>query len=114
MSLITDMRRQYAVWWKRSVTPDKFGNFTFDPPIEIQCRWVEQLGQILDKDGEAVNTRSTVYVDRVMSIGDCLAKGILTTNTPLDPRPEYGAIPIVGWKDTPDFDAVEHLLTAYL
>jgi hypothetical protein len=114
MSLITEMRLQNAVWWKRHAKPDKFGAFQFDPPIEIDCRWEDVIGQVLDEKNEAIDSKAHVYVDRVMSIGDCLARGILTTNTPIDPRPDYGALPIIGWRDTPDFDNIEHLLEAFL
>lgn len=114
MSLITDMRKQVAVWWSRSATPDNFGSYTFAGPVEIACRWVDQIGEFRNARAEALNSKAVVYVDREMKVGDMLAKHELDTNTPLEPLPEYGALPIVAWGDTPDFDNREHLLTAYL
>lgn len=114
MSLITDMRHQFAVWWKRKPTPNRFGAFEFEGPVEIRCRWVDQSGEFRNAKAEAVNSKAVVSVDRVMSVGDMLAKGELNSNTPTDPRPEYGASEIIAWDDTPDIDNVEHLLRAFL
>lgn len=114
MSLITDMRKQKAVWWKRSTRPDKFGAYTFADPVEIDCRWTDQVGEFRNAKGEAQNSKAVVYVDRVMSIGDMLMKNEMNSNTPDNPKPEFGAMPIIAWEDTPDFDAVEHLYTAHL
>lgn len=114
MSLITDMRKQTAVWWKRSDTPDEFGRFTFAAPVEIACRWVDQIGEFRNAKAEALNSKAIVYVDRVMDVDDMLMKGDLQTNTPLDPTGLKLAYPIMAFGDVPDLDNLEHLLTAYL
>lgn len=115
MSLIVDMRKQVAVWWKRSAAPDEFGEFTFDYPVEISCRWVDQIGEFRNAKGEALNSKAVVYVDRPMNVGDMLQKGEMDTGTtPTDPRPELGALPIIAFGDTPDLDNIEHLYTAHL
>jgi hypothetical protein len=114
MSMIVDMRKQTAVYWKRNPTPDEFGAFTFEDPIEIKCRWVDQIGEFRNAKAEALNSKAVVYVDRPMDVEDMLMKGDLETTTPLDPRGLKDAFKVIAFGDTPDLDNFEHLYTAYL
>lgn len=115
MSLITEMRKQHAVWWSRSAFPNEFGEYTYAGPVEIKCRWVDVIGQFRNAKGEAMDSKSQVFVDRVMKVGDYLKKGEMDTGTtPESPADDQLAYPIIGWGDTPDLDNLEHLLTAHL
>lgn len=115
MSLITEMRLQKAVWWKRSASPDEFGRYNFAEPVEIDCRWVDARGQFRNAKGEAQDSRAVIYVDREMDVGDMLKKGEMDTGTtPLDPSNDGLAYPIIFFGDTPDFDNLEHLYTVHL
>src|SRR2546430_1853690 len=84
MSIITKMRKKKAVLWRR-LTPDKYGKFTFDLPVEIACRWEDVAQEFMDHVGEKSLSQSVVYVDRVIKIGDRLMKGELTSSVPDDP-----------------------------
>lgn len=72
MSLIVTMRRQKAVWWERNPTPDKFGKYAFQPPVEFKCRWDDTAKEFVSPKIEKLVSRSVVYADRVMKPGDYL------------------------------------------
>lgn len=76
MSLIKRMRKQKAVWW-RKVAANRFGVVTWANPVEIACRWTDISEQVLDPKGEVFVSRSFVYVDRYISIGDRIRLGTL-------------------------------------
>lgn len=107
------MRRQKAVWWKR-LTPDEFGVFTFDDPVEIDCRWDDCVKSFDTMKGETLMSTAVVYVDREMSVGDRLKKGEFDSNTPDDPLADDTAYEIQRFDINPNFRNTENLLTAYI
>lgn len=112
MSIITRMQKQRAIWWKR-LAPDKYGNFSFDPPIEIACRWDDVNENFIDPRGEQLTTHALVYVDRVMLPGDRLKLGELETDTPDNPL-DIDTHDIKRMDINPNFKATEFLRVAYL
>ncbi len=76
MSLIKRMRKQKAVWWRKS-SINRFGDVVWSDPVEIACRWTDISEQVLDPKGEVFVSRSFVYVDRHLQIGDRLRLGTL-------------------------------------
>lgn len=113
MRIITRMRKQKAVWWKRT-TPNEFGAFSFEEPVEIMCRWEEAVGQVLGSAGEMVPSKTMVYVDRDMSIGDKLKLGEEDSDTPSDPKDDPLAYEIQGWQKIPTLRATQFLRIATL
>lgn len=114
MSLIKRMRKQDAVWWKRNPEPDRFGNFSFDPPVAIRCRWDDSLVEFLDAQGERRISRSVVYVDRLMTPGDMLREGEMLSDEPEDPLSITTAYEIKRFDKNPNIKASESLLTAFI
>jgi len=112
MSIIVRMRKQHAVWWKR-LTADRFGNFSFDGPVEISCRWDDTNENFIDARGEELTSHALVYVDRPMSPGDRLMIGELDTNTPTNPL-DADTHDIKRMDTNPNFKATEFLRVAYL
>ncbi len=84
MSIVVRMRKQKAVWWKRQ-TPDRYGQFSFDLPVEIKCRWDDNQQNMRKDLEEKEESTATVYVDRLMVVGDRLKYGPIDSNTPDDP-----------------------------
>lgn len=113
MSLITSMRRQTAVYWKR-LTPNKFGQYSYDEPVQVDCRWDDAGREYRDKEGEKNVSTAVAYPDQVMFIGDRMMKGDLDSFTPLDPTGLMEAHEVVGFDQNPNFRNTETLLTAYL
>lgn len=112
MSIITKMRKQEAIYWKR-LTPDQYGKYSFDSPVEISCRWEDKASEFLDSTGQKQVSRSIVYVDRVISVGDRLMRGEMDSNTPADPL-TADSFEVRRFDQEPNLKATEFLLTAYL
>lgn len=117
MSVISKMRKQFAVWWARNEPPDRYGRYTFAEPVEVACRWDDKSEQYKDRQGQLAYSTSTVYVDRVMHPGDRLMRGNLETDTPSDPLDESIsglASEIVAFEHILNFKGTEPFYTAYL
>ena len=115
MAIIKTMRKQRAVLWVRSSTPDVYGRFSYDTPVEIRCRWEDVIQEFRDSKGQTVMSKSIVYVDRIIKVGDMLRRGTIDDDEPVDPRdlPEQ-AYEVQRFDQLPDIRAKLTLLTAYL
>jgi len=102
------LRKQKAVWWQRG-SPDTYGEFAFAAPVEIKCRWEDTSQEIVDMKGQTITSRSLVYVDRVLAVGDKLLRGELDSNSSIE-----DAFEIQKFDQLPDFRNKAVLLTAYL
>lgn len=114
MSVIKKMRKQRAVWWQRKPKPDRFGKFSFEEPVEISCRWDDTTEEFIDPQGETQASRSVVYVDRIISVGDRLMRGEMDSNTPDNPLAIQDAFEVKRFDQNPNFRNTETLLTAFL
>ena len=109
MSLIDSMRRQWAVYWEYD-GQDRFGKDTYKDPIEIKVRWEDKLEQDFLPSGQEVMVKSTVYVDREMSLGGVIWLGLLV-DSPVTP-PEHNKIKV--FRVIPKKNAREFLRIARL
>lgn len=114
MSFISRMRKQKAVWWERSATPDASGTYTFGNPVEIDCRWVDRVDEFVNAQGQEQTSKSKVYVDREMKPGDWLRLGELESDMTNEPFDHEDAYEIQRFDRTPNLKATKFLLTAYL
>jgi len=114
VSLIKRMRRQKAVLWVRSESPNDFGKFSFDSPIEIKCRWDDKIGQFKNKEGQTFSSLAVVYVDRDVKIGDKLKKGTLDSQTQSDPTKDQNAYEVKAVENIPNLRNTETLRIARL
>lgn len=119
MQIIKKVRKQKAVYWKRILdesgepSPDQFGNFRYDNPVEIKCRWDHKEGTFRDQNNEIQTFDSEVMVDRYMHVGDKLMFGPLESDTPIDPN-ETESKEITGFEDIPTLNTKKHLYIAYV
>lgn len=113
MSLIVTMRQQKAVWWKR-LTPNEEGEFTYDAPVEIDCRWEDVAQEFMNSKGQKEMSKATVYVDRLMEVGDRLKEGAIDSNTTVSPLTDNDAFEIQRFDKMPNRRNTETLLTAIL
>jgi hypothetical protein len=117
MSIITRMRKQKAVYWapKELSGGDGFGRKAFEAPVEIECRWDDEVKEFVDSNGNKNISSSIVYPDRDLKIGGWLFLGRLNDDAiKPDPQETKGAKPIKGWQKFPDLKAVEFLRVAML
>jgi hypothetical protein len=104
----------HATYWKRGSTPDRYGKYNFDAPVEIDCRWEDGSDVYRDERGETVRFRSVAYVDRKMEIGDMLKEGSMESDPAADPTTDENAMPIVQFRSIPNLKCRETLYIAYL
>lgn len=114
MSVIKKMRRQTAVLWSRNTSPDASGRFSYAFPVQVACRWDDQLGSFKNRDGEDVASNAQVYPDREVKVGDKFKKGSLDSETPDDPTDDRDAYEVQAVENIPNFKATETLHVAHL
>lgn len=86
MGIINKMRKQKAVWWRKTGT-DAFNQEKYAPPKQIKCRWDIKSQVFYTEDEEEAVSKAVVFVDRSMKPGDILKLGELDTeikDAPLD------------------------------
>ena len=71
MSYLTKHLKQKAVYWERTGI-DGYGTPTYATPIEINVRWIEDIVEILNYDGEEKTSNS-----QVLTSIDVLPKSML-------------------------------------
>lgn len=120
MSLITKMRKRKAVWWRR-LGRDKFMNWSYAAPVEIDCRWDDITTEFVDPQGDTKISRSVVYVDRDMTPGDVLFFGTKTSDhddylggAGKSPERFPNAYSIKQFSKIDNLKATEQLRTVYL
>jgi hypothetical protein len=59
-SFLTRAYKQTAVYWGNPVN-DGAGDFTFDEPIEIKCRWEDGTSIFLSATGKELDSKAVVY-----------------------------------------------------
>jgi hypothetical protein len=113
MGVITRMKKQKAVYWKRS-TADRYGADTYEDPVEIACRWDGQMAAVESAVGEETSAADAVYPDRPVFIGDLLWLGTLEAwnalgiDNPLQAEP-VPAKPVRNVQTIPNFKNTEIL-----
>jgi hypothetical protein len=88
-----------AVYWGSPV-PDGEGGRTFDPAVEITCRWLYRQEKYIDPEGRENVSTSVVYPDQDLEVGGYLYKGELDdliSGAGTDPFSVDGAHEIKSW-----------------
>lgn len=121
MSIIKKMRKQKAIYWKRTGI-DQFSEPEFAAPVEVACRWDDKSELFRSPEGREVVSRAIVYPDRDMDVGDYLLKATqaefdamgLDDYSKARPQDIEGAFPVRSPMETPNLRATESLFTMYL
>jgi hypothetical protein len=121
MSLITKMLRQTAVWWPLAsansggIDIDQYGRPVHAAPLEIKCRWEDVAVEYISPDGTQQTSKSVVYVDRDVQVGEMLMLGQLSDVTNMSqPWNNAGALEVKQFSKLPDLRARRYLRTVYL
>jgi hypothetical protein len=106
---------QRAVYWTPDGGTDDYGKPSYSTPVEIKCRWHDEINQVLDAAGNTVTTRSKVFVDRDLALDGILRLGDLTTLTdPTKPFSNGNAWRIQNLSKIPDENAKKWVRTVFL
>ena len=114
MSIINRMRKQTAVHWPVKGT-DSHGKPTYEPPIEVLCRWQDSNEMFINSDGSNQMSNAKVFPDRKTAIGGVLLLGKLTEVHDFDePKKNDGAFEIMMFRTVPNLKNTENLYIATL
>jgi len=106
--------RQRCVYWAPS-TLDDFGKPTWHTPVEIDCRWTDEIEEFINPLGERELSRAKLIVDRDLEI-----KGVVWLGELVDvvdaivPKNNPNAWEILQTKKTPNFRGNKYLRQVYL
>jgi len=107
--------RQAAVYWAPQSTFDEYGNPTFDAPIQIACRWEDNLMEIVNSDGTTQMSKAQIYTDRVVQRAGVLMKGVMDDVLDyVNPNENVNAEEILEFKEMPNLRKTGYLRIAYL
>ncbi len=71
MAFPNTFNKQLAVYWGNPQN-DGRGGYTYDPPIEIKCRWVDITQVIYNSDGNEITSTAEVQVEVDVVLNGCL------------------------------------------
>ena len=112
MRLIKKMRKQDAVYW-HPIGQNQFGEYDYDLPVQIKCRWEDEVVTSIDVSGREVIFYYTIYVDRDVAQDGMLLLGKLEDLTvPLPPHST--AKKVRRFEKLPDLRVKDYLRTAFL
>ena len=74
MSWITRILKQKAAYWATPVD-NGYGEFTFDDPVTVSCRWEGKQEIFTAPDGRQQVSRAVVYLAQDVSPGNWLYLG---------------------------------------
>lgn len=83
-SFLTRIRQQTATYWANT-GPDGFGGYNYDSPITIDVKWFDDQSIVIDGQGKEVLSKSTAFVDRVITENSYLALGDYTDSAYEEP-----------------------------
>ncbi len=75
MKIIRKMLVHKCMYWSNPV-PDGYGGYTFQPPIELKCRWEDINERFITDENTEDLSKSKVYVDRDIMVGGYLLEGL--------------------------------------
>jgi len=121
MSFITRMLKQTCVYWplgseeSGGVDVDNYGQLIYASPVELKCRWDDEVMEVLDAQGTIFISHAKLYIDRDVSIGGVLMLGTLDDVEYIDdPKANEGAYEIKAFLKNPNLKATEFSRTAVL
>ena len=68
---------QTAVYWGNPQN-DGYGNFVFDEPVEISCRWEDKAQIVVSNDGAETSSDAEVLITEDLDVDGYLYLGSLT------------------------------------
>jgi hypothetical protein len=118
-SMIQRLCKQNAVYWGNPV-PDGKGGYTFDHPVDRDCRWEDKNVLLQDGVGREINARAQVFLLEDVDEQGYLYLGELSDLSteegyPNQPNKINGTHEIKQFHKAPDLDNPEEFIrVAYL
>lgn len=111
----TRNQKQYAVYWGNPVNHGS-GNYTYDDPVEIKCRWTNSNKLIYGTTGLAYTCVAEIFVSQDLDYGGMLWLGRLADipSGDLDDPTAVGALMIRRFDKTPTVKATHFVRKAFV
>jgi len=106
--MVATLPQKVTSW---TATEDGYGGHNFGTPSVIDGRWEDRQVEIRDATGSRYITKSVVYLNVDIAIGDYLYEG---ESTEADPTTLPTAHPVQQFSRIPDLRGVETERKAYL
>jgi len=111
---VETLLKQTAVYWEK-LSVDRYGNPTYNEPVEIKCRWSDVVNELVDSKGTVVYSRARIMVDRDVTLGGVLLLDSLDSGMTADNVKDYDdASEIRVFQKVPDITSKKYVRTAYL
>jgi hypothetical protein len=107
---------QTAVYWGNPAS-DGYGGYTWDDPVEIDCRWVRRTRLVKNAQGKEVVSNASVQVDQDVDLDGYLYLGDLDdldSDEEANPMKVDGAYKILAFDKTPTILGEAYFRIAYL
>ena len=105
---------QVAVYWQKLLV-DGYGNPTYYEPVEIKCRWMDVVNELIDNKGTVIFSKTKILVDRDVTLGGMLMLSELESGMTAETAKDYeGAFEIKVFQKTPDVECRTFVRIAYL
>lgn len=107
--------KQTAVYWPPETEFDEHGAPVSQEPVEIGCRWDEDLKEFIGLDGTTQVSKAQAIVDRDVERGGVLMLGTLDdVSDPDDPKANDGAQEILAFQKNPNLRGTKYVRVAFL
>ena len=107
--------RDTGVYWPPETNYDKFGVPIPEQPIQVSCRYEENLKEIIDVTGTVRMSKAQIYSDRDLETGGIFMLGTLDdVDDYVDPKENDGAWEIITVEKIPNLKRTKFLRLAYL
>lgn len=84
MGILLDNRNVTVTLW-RFLGQDAFNNPTYQPPVQIQCRYLDTESVFVDNNGREVTSRTAIVTeDLALQIGDWIVLGTSAEASPTE------------------------------
>lgn len=101
---------QTCTYWANPVAGGR-GNYTFDEPTTLDCRWVDGEDLIIDEQGRETLCRGPVFLGQDVKAEEYLYLG---TSTEDNPKDVAGAYKIVKFEKIPNLGATKFVRKVWL
>jgi hypothetical protein len=101
--------RQTVTYWGNP-TPDGWGGYTFDSPVQIIGRWEGRMEMFVTADGKEVRSQAVVFVAQDLDVDGYVYLG---TSAEANPKNQEGALRIRTFKKTPGIKANKFVRVAW-
>lgn len=117
------LQYDFCVYWalksneSGELAYDNHGQPAHTDPVEIRCRWQDQVQEIIDPEGTRHMTKAKVYVESDVDVGGMLYHGLLSglPSGYLSPREDVeDAWEIMRFEKLPELKYGQYLRTVYL